>query len=210
MAGLNKKSKTLLQAIVSGSVTRVSQADGLPLLTHSPPLIEVNTNDVDAEGKALVRATSDGMSMIAPVAVNETETSNGSQFEVITNAVLPARKRLGRAAGTSMYPFDKLDIGGSFFVAGADKVKKLASTISAQNMKYAEKTGQMKTVERTKRGPGNKAVLDGAGNKVKETATVPEFKFTRKFAMRGVKAGQACGAWVAPADGVLISRVALD
>lgn len=206
----------MLKQIASGFMNRISKDDADPLLNHNPVLIQVNELDIE-NGKALVRLTTEGQNMVDASTQNTSApAANGavSQFEIFTNAALPARKRAGRGAGaTAKYPFDKLDVGAFFFVPKSaetpNPVKTLASTISAQNMKFAEKTGNMKTVERTKRGPGNKAVVEN-GVKVKETVQIPETKLTRKFAMRSVKEGQACGGWTAPADGVLISRVALD
>ena len=50
-------------------------------------------------------------------------------------------------------------------------------------------------------------MVDDAGNKVKETVTVPVYKQDRKFSIRPVKAGETYGQWQAPADGALIGRV---
>lgn len=213
---LNKASKALLAKIVAGTVTRVTQAEGTPLLENVPQLIEVNTGDV-VDGKALCRATQEGINMIndnGSGATANTTAEVAPQFAIISNAVLPPRKRAGRGGAPTQYPFEGLEIGQSFFVPVSAKhpnpVKTLASTISAQNMKYSEKTGATTQVERTKRGPGNKAALDAAGNKVKEMVTVDVKKATRKFSMRKVTKGETYGEWTADSDGVLIARVALD
>lgn len=219
MAG--KKGATLnmglLAGIAAGTVTHISKDDGLPLLKHDPQLIDVNTEMLDAAGNAAVRLTEAGKAMVAeagkpaPVAA----PSNGAaKYAVISNAVLPASKRRGGGGGApTVYPFDTMEVGNSFFVPVSEKhkdpVKTLGSTVSSANMRFAVDTGQTKTVERTKRGPKNKAVLDAAGNKIRETVTVPVYKHTRKFSIRPVKAGQKYGEWVAPADGALIARVEL-
>lgn len=203
----------LLQAIGVGQMTHVSQEDGLPLLQHNPPLIEVNTNDI-VDNKAAVRLTADGAKMIGvetAVNVSSDVALNGSGYAIISNAALPAAKRGGRGGAPVQYPFDKLDVGQSFFVPISAKhpnpVKTLGSTVSSANMRFSVETGEMKTVQRTKRGEKNKAVVDAAGNKVREQVTVPVRKQGRKFSIRPVKAGVKYGEWMAEADGALIARV---
>lgn len=198
-------------------VVYVSQAEAIPFMPPNadPALIEVNTAMLDPNDptKAAARLSEAGRAMVngsaAPAA-----TAEAPKFDIITNAVLPPSKRGNRGGGAKViYPFDKLEIGQTFFVPVSvkhpDPVKTLGSTVSAQNMKYSVETGETKTVERTKRGAGNKAVLDAAGNKVRETVTVPVHKLTRKFSIRPVKSGEKYGEWTAPADGALIARVEL-
>jgi len=199
----------LMIAIGNGSVTHVSQPDGLPLVQHVPALIEVNTGMLDGDGNAAVRLTEAG---VAYVAANGSAPVAAPKYEIITGAVLPASKRGNKGGGApTQYPFDALDVGQTFFVPKSEKypdpVKKLGSTVSSANARYAELTGETKTVMRTKRGPGNKAVKDSAGANVKEEKTVPVKKATRKFTIRPVVGGQTYGSFVAPADGALIGRV---
>ncbi len=218
MAKLNVK---LLSAIAAGTVTRVTQAEGKPLLDNDPALIEVNTGDV-VDGKALVRLTPAGQAMVvsasAPVVGGPSSgpvASNGSKYEVISGAALPPSKRGNKGGGGApvQYPFDQMEIGQSFFVPVSEKhpdpVKTLGSTVSSANMRYATDTGAKKTVTRAKRGPKNRAVLNPDGTKQMETVDVPVYKHTRKFSIRPVKAGVQYGGWTAPADGALIARVEL-
>lgn len=200
----------LLQGIASGAVQRVSQKDGKPLVEAG--LIEVNTQDV-IEGLALVRLTDAGLTMVAPKTI--APASNGSKYEVISGAALPPSKRGNKGGGGApvQYPFDSMEIGQSFFVPVSEKhpdpVKTLGSTVSSANMRYAEDTGEKKTVTRAKRGPKNRAVLNPDGSKQMETVEVPVYKHTRRFSIRPVKAGVVYGNWTAPADGALIARVNL-
>jgi hypothetical protein len=110
-----------------------------------------------------------------------------------------------------VYPFDSLEVGQSFFVPVSEKhpdpVKTLGSTVSSANMRYAEETGEHKTVNRAKRGEDRKALLDASGNKIMEQVSIPVYKHTRKFSIRGVEAGKSYGSWIAPATGALIARV---
>ncbi len=200
----------LLAAIGSGSVGFVSQADGLPLLQNNPPLIEVNITITDPNDatKAAVRLTAAGAAMVAGQSVAPVAKS---KFEIITGAVLPPSKRGNKGGGApTQYPFDALEVGQTFFVPKSDEypnpVKKMQSSISSANARYAVATGETKSVMRTKRGPGNKAVKDAAGVNVKEQKDVAVKKATRKFTIRAVVTGQVCGTFTAPADGALIGR----
>jgi len=203
----------LLKAIKGGQVSHVSQAEAIEAgLQHNPPLIEVNTApEAIVDGKAPVRLTDAGHAHVGAVAAPA--AANGSGFALITGAELPETKRRGGggSGAPKKYPFDEMQVGQSFFVAADEKhpdpVKSLGSTISSANMRYAEKTGQTKEVERTKRGPGNKAVKDANGENVRERKTVDVYKQTRKFTIRPVEAGKAYGNWTAPANGALVARI---
>lgn len=201
----------LLHAIANGSVLRVTQEEGIPLIHQN--LIEVNEGDI-LDGKAAVRLTQEGFNMInvesSPVHSNGA-AAVAANYAIISNAALPAAKRGGRGGAPVQYPFDALEPGQSFFVPVSSKhnnpVKTLGSTVSSVNMRYSVETGEMKSVERTKRGDGNKAVVDAQGNKVREMVTVPVRKQTRKFSIRPVKAGVTYGGWTAESNGALIARV---
>lgn len=202
--------KSLLAGIAAGTVTHISKEDGMPLLQHSPALVEVNTEMLDGAGNAAVRLTDAGKLMIN----GGGSVAKTSPYAVISGAQLPTSKRGGRGGGAPVqYPFDSLEIGQSFFVPVSEKhpdpVKTLGSTVSSANMRYAQDTGEKRTVTRTKRGEKNRAVLDAQGNKVKETVTIPVYKYTRRFSIRPVEAGKAYGDWIAPANGALIARVPL-
>lgn len=205
--------RAFLANIAQGKVRFVSKAEGEVLLTHNPALIEVNLNQVDPldSTKVACRVTPEGAAFLTATASPIHEEKTTMQFEVITDAVLPASKRGGGGGGAPMkYPFDKLEVGNSFFVPASAKLpnplKTLGSTISSANLRYATVTGS-KTVTRAKRGVKNKLLLDTNGEKIMETKEVPVHEFHRKFSIRGVEAGKSYGNWVAPADGALIARV---
>jgi hypothetical protein len=205
----------LLSEIALGKVRYVAKtSDTEFLLLHNPPLIEINIHEPDPSDKSKVacRVTTAGAALLTanqnPV-IEKVE--NKMSYEIIDDAELPPIKRGGGGGGApTKYPFDQLEVGKSFFVPATAKLpnplKTLGSTISSANHRYAKVTGE-KVVERSKRGARNKLVLDANGNKIMETKTVPTYEFTRKFTIRGVKAGVEYGKWVAPADGALIARV---
>lgn len=213
--------RVLLANIAQEKVQFVSKSEGEALLMHVPPLIEVNlamTDPADVT-KVRCRITSAGASFLTnnnaadlvggePFEHKEPTVSN---FGIIDGAVLPVSKRGGGGGGAPIkYPFDQLQVGQSFFVPATAKLpnplKTLGSTISSANIRYADKIGE-KEVTRAKRGEKNKLVLDANGQKIMETKTVPEYKFNRKFSIRGVEAGKQYGNWTAEHNGALIQRV---
>lgn len=199
----------LLKNIQNGTVKYISKDDGMPLLKAG--LIQVDINQTDAVGNALVALTEAGVKMVG----NSTPTgavAPVSPYAILSGVQLPVSKR-GFAKGggaPTQYPFDKLEVGQSFFVPVSEKhpnpVKTLGSTVSAQNFKYSEETGETEQKERAKRGKKNKAVLDENGNKIMETVTVKLRRPLRKFSIRPVKAGVAYGSWTPEADGAVIAR----
>ena len=210
MAKEGKVNKTVLAALTRIQATgRATQAEGEPLVKMG--LIEVNTGDIDDNGAALARLTQKGIDSM-PVNKNSNAAPAASAFALIDGVVLPESKRgFGRAAGGSKYPFASMEVGKSFYVGnaevdGGDAVKKLTSTVSNMNNKYRTPTGQVVSKIRTKRGDGNKAVLDSEGKKVKETVDVATYTQDRKFTIRPAKAGEKYGAWECPADGAIIQR----
>ena len=210
VTGPNASVIAALKAI--DSTGRATKEVGEPLLKQG--LIEVNTNDV-VEGLAAARLTDTGkaaiMDKVASTSTASTEVA--SSFAIITDAILPASKRGNRlgSGAPAKYPFATMELGNSFFVPGTDKMpnplKTLGSTVAVQNHRYSEPTGEVKKVERTKRGPKNRAVLDANGNKVREVVDKNLRKPVRKFSIRGVEKGVAYGNWTAPVDGALIARV---
>ena len=199
----------LLKQIASGHVQHIDRDHAMPLLQHQPPLIECGAVDM-ASGMAPCRLSEAGTHYLNGGSVAATKTEYG----IITNATLPPSRRgqnLGGGGAPVKYPFDQLEVGGSFFVPATEKrpdpLKVLGATVSSANMRYAVETGDMRTVTRAKRGEKNRAIRDEDGAKIMETKQVPVYNFTRKFEIRGVEAGKSYGAWVAPANGVLIGRV---
>lgn len=124
-------------------------------------------------GQIAARATQKGIDTVnastAPTAP-ATDAAKPS-FVIEDNVAIPAVTGRGRIA--SVYPFDKLAVGQSFFVA--KPAKNLASTVSSANARYA--------VE----------VKDAAGNVLtrvnRKGATVPQTQQTRTFIVRSVEGG---------------------
>ena len=211
--------KTLLKAIASataaGNEYFVTQDEGTPLLQHNPPLIIVNTEILQGD-KAASRITEAGMKMIggntSAAASQAVSGASSSAFAIMKGVELPASRRgVGLHGGApKKYPFEQMEVGDTFFVPVSEDtpnpLKTLGSTVSSANMRYAEKTGEVKEKTRVKRGKDRKAEVDASGAKVYETVTLPVYNFTRKFEIRGIEKGKAYGSWTAPESGALIAR----
>lgn len=206
MAKLNKNVIAALKAIQASG--RVTKDVGEPLIKQG--LIEVNTGDV-VNGAAAARLTPKAEEGLGEKAAGGAPNAGvaASAFALISNAIPPESKRgFGREPGPSKYPFEQMSVGQSFFVADeADKdaVKTMTSAVANANNKYRVDTGTKETVTRAVR-EGKKAKLDTNGQKIMETVEVPVYDYPRKFIVRGVKAGEKYGEWIAPADGALITR----
>ena len=207
----------LLTKIAQESAKFVSKTEAESVgVNHNPPLIEVNIqhSDPNDSSKVLCRITPAGAQYLMHHMNSNKETNQVTEYEIFDNFEVPTTKR-GRSGGGAgapqKYPFAKLEVGKSFFVAATAKVpspiKSLGSTISQANLRYATQTGT-KTVERSKRGAKNKLVLDDNGHKIMETREVPVYDFERKFTIRAVKEGEVNSrGYVAPADGAVVTRV---
>jgi hypothetical protein len=192
-------------------VVFVTQEQAMPYSS----MIEVNMALADPHNPnaRAARLNEAGRAYLAEHSVQAKPVSNGAAstaFTLITGAVLPASQRGNRGGGApTKYPFDGMEPGQSFFVPSSptyDPVKKLQSTVSSANARYAVDTGEVIERTRTKRGPGNKKVVNDDGTSVKETVSVALMKHTRKYSIRAVKGGITYGEWTAPADGALIAR----
>lgn len=213
--------KTVLSKVVAndaaGVATYLSAAEGKDLVTHNPQLIEANTSVTDPNDstKVLVRATQAGRDYLATNGNSNGKGASVSNHAIIKNVVLPEAKKRGNTSGIgapSKYPFATMEVGDTFFSADiehkkGDALKGLGSTVSANNDKYAEPTGEMKTVTRAVRDKETKKAQIGPdGKKMTETVQLPVKKYNRKFTIRAVVAGEKYGEWVAPANGALVGR----
>lgn len=208
--------KTVLSKVVANDAAKIasylSAAEGKALVEGG--LIEANTSvfDPNDASKVLVRATQAGRDYLTADNGNSVATSNG--YTILKNVVLPEAKKRGNTSGNgaSKYPFSTMEVGDTFFSADSehkknDALKGLGSTVSSNNDKYAEATGEMKTVTRAVRDPATKKAQVGSdGKKVTETVQLPVKKYNRKFTIRAVEAGKKYGDWTAPANGAIVAR----
>lgn len=151
-------------------------------------LVEVNPTMSNEAGELATRATEKG---IATVSKNDTQetaavaaaatapAAKSSGFVIEANIPVPSISGRGRTGTT--YPFDKMDVGQSFFVANDESkpnaAKSLASTVSSATARYAE-------------------VVPGEFKTNKKGEQVPVTRETRKFIVRSVEENGVKGARV--------------
>ena len=103
--------------------------------------VEVNKDIQDAEGRFATRATLTGIKMVPKEELDMPEENVAQSGFAIEDVPVVETKRTGGGAG-SIYPFDALGVGQSFFVpATKDKPepwKSMTGTISSANKRYAE------------------------------------------------------------------------
>ncbi|CAA2409893.1 Phage protein [Xanthomonas phage Suba] len=155
-------------------------------------LIEVNPSMTNANGEVATRATEKGIASMteSTTATPAAEKSAAPAFEIQDGATLtPIDRGTGLTGGTERYPFSKLGVGQSFFVAAtaenADPAKSMASTVSSASKRYATETGETKQ----------------RGDK-----TVPVLAYERKFELRRRTAEQEQADGFKPQAGVRIYR----
>ena len=156
--------------------------------------IEVDTANVQ-DGKAAAKLTAAGIARVE----GQGDQSAAKAPVNVTTGLEGFEMPKGRAKrGNTLYPFDSLEVGGTFFVEGSDSHKTLSSTASKlQRTTYGE------------------AIVDNEGKPVQEeykskgeTKTRDKIVPTREFTVRAVKSGVTYGSWVAPADGSVVVRTA--
>lgn len=173
---------SIVEATKTKGYTHVDQNADLKALVESGHVEADPTNVVD--GKIAVRATAKAVegaaaAPAAPVAKAAIEITSGLDIPVTTRSVVKEE----------VYPFSKLEVGQSFFVAiDSDK---FASTVSSASRRFAIRTGNKVA---SKRKPGE---------------MVDELQYTKKFTGRAVKAGQKySNGFVESADGTRVFRTA--
>lgn len=157
----------------------------------SEGFVVVNEEITNEAGEEATRATEKGIEKVMSETVNETPVV--SEFAIVDVPVVRKRSSGGRKAS---YPFDRLAVGQSFFVAGAT-AKKLASTVSNAMKKYDIPLLDENGVQKTK----NITVP-----KTGEKRDIPATVHTVKFVCSDIADGAAYG--YAGVAGVAIGRTA--
>lgn len=195
MALENKAQKTKREAlealprIVSATQSEIGYTFCTPeIVTYLEKngLAEGNAELTNEHGAIACRATQKGVETAMsnkPAEETAATAAPPMQFEIET-VPLPAAKRGGPGVGNTKYPFDKLEVGQSFFVpATAEKPepwKSLASTVTSATARFDELV--------TNEDGSPKMRTNRKGN------TVQEVKHTRVFVIRKDKKGDVEGA----------------
>lgn len=113
-------------------------------------LLEANPTLPDPTDATKIATRATGATIAAaaaapPAPTTETTTAEKLSFEIESGIAIPAVVGRGRVGNT--YPFDKMNVGDSFFVPKASN--KLASTVSGAMKRFAEKVpGQTRTTRK--------------------------------------------------------------
>lgn len=97
--------------------------------------VEINPEIINEAGEVATRATEAGIAKIP----KEEKIMQETKFEIENVAVTKTRRSSGKA---SIYPFDSLEVGQSFFVPSSDEKpepwKTMQSTVATATRRYAE------------------------------------------------------------------------
>lgn len=173
--------KAIVDATKAASFVFTSEGERGTLVSEG--LIEVNAGVVDPSNAAKIatRATPAGISMIdgqAAAAPAPAASEKKSDFEIESGIELPAVAGRGRTGST--YPFDKLEVGQSFFVE--KPAKALASTVSSAIARFAvDVPGQTRTNRKGKQVQTTKPTRVFVVRSAKKTVNGAEVSGSRIF-----------------------------
>ena len=214
-----EKLKEIVNATLTGGHAYVGAEDGAPLRDAGYIVVNMGIVNPNGNGEVAAQATDAGKTYVASLAPQASQVNNGASAagakgSLITGFVAPAAKRRGNASGAgapSKYPFDKLELGASFFVGNSevekgDAFKTMSATVSSTNRRNSEETGETIQVERAKCGEDKKPILNADGSKVMETVTQKKRKALKHYKIVAVEGGKEYGGWTAPENGAVIIR----
>lgn len=139
-------------------------------------LVEINPSMTNDAGEIATRATQAGIDSMNK-GTSTAAQPQASGFVIESGIAVPSIAGRGRTA--TVYPFDKLEVGQSFFVANSDDrpnaAKSLASTVSSATARYA-------------------VPVEGQTRTNRKGEVVPLMQETRKFVVRSVEENGVKGA----------------
>ena len=181
-------------------------------------IIEVNeeVRDPEDENRIATRLTAKGKTSMHSVPANEPIKEPTPVFDFTfepTRATIPAQglsvypdfaivdlapmpetngKRRGKA---TVYPFDALEIGQSFFIPGEDAAKKHAPTVNSANGRYAvpDPTGATTTRRKFAKDMLGNFITGPDGRRLYTAHTVPATVLIREFKIAPVPDGAPWG-----------------
>lgn len=140
---------------------------------ESKGLVEVHPTTVGPNGERLVRATAKAIQEQSKASIEGASTAGAGTSTKPTFTIdkgIPIPESVGRGRiGATKYPFDAMEVGDSFFIA--EDHKKLASTVSSANQRYA------------------KPDPSGEQRKARNGEMVPKTVLTRRYVVKAVEGG---------------------
>lgn len=183
----------VINATKAGSFVYTGAEFHNPLIASGE--VEINPDMTDEHGNVATRAIIKEKEEPVMTEVSTATVSTKPVFVLESNMPIPEKVRKAgslRAGRTPVYPFDGLEIGGSFFVAdkAEDKpaIKAMASTVAGANARFSE-------------------AIEGETRTNRKGKVVPVMKQLRKF--------KVYDTYLNPEDstsqkGARVFRVALD
>lgn len=137
-----KKNPQVAALMALASLVAFGDAGTVAPIASVKPLVDAGhaetAGEPDANGMVQVRATPAGVSANAGTAAPTTAATETVKPDFEIESGVERTKKAGRGrAGATKYPFEKLEVGQSFFVPGNDAAKSLASTVSSATKRYA-------------------------------------------------------------------------
>lgn len=170
----------IVEATNANSFVYTAASVHIPLIEAG--LAEINPTIHNEAGELATRATEKGIETVSFTTTQETAAPITASSGFVIETTIPMPSVSGRGRTGTMYPFDKMEPGHSFFVPNSENkpnaAKSLASTVSSATARYAVPTA------------------DGATKVNKSGEQVPVMVETRKFVVRSVEENGVKGARV--------------
>lgn len=191
----------LLAAIASSEngFMMLTQAEGADIVNQGFAVVDTAIVEGDTAAVRLTEAGSAEVAKANAPAANEAApaaVAAVSGFAIDTDVPLPTGSAGGSRGRAGGYPFDALQVNGSFHVAATAETpnpeSKLASSVSGARAKYAEEIAgetEERVVKTYKRGEDGKYLKDADGKRIVEsetTETRPKTRITRDFIVKKV------------------------
>jgi hypothetical protein len=178
MSTISKKLLTVLVAVVAGTKSDagfafVPKKEGDALTKDGYTELNPNVPGTPA-GQVAARATQKGLDAVpAEGSTAAPAAAPKLAFELESGIEVPEVVGRGRV-GAGKYPFDSMEVGHSFFIPNVE-AKKLGSTVSSANARYAQE-------------------IEGQTRVNRKGKTVPATKQTRTYIVRSAEKGGVSGA----------------
>ena len=169
----------IVAATLAGTIIYTFKEEYEPLVAAGTAEINPAMTDPSNEEAVATRATQAGIDLINSGAGDSlTPTPVVKKEKVVFNiaANIPVPESGARSGRETVYPFDKLEVGQSFFVPNSEErpeaAKSLTSTISSAHNRFSvpDSTGKTRVVMKGK----------------KKGETVPVMVKTRTFSIRNI------------------------
>lgn len=173
----------VVEATLDASVGYTFCSDEIAAWLVKNEYIEQNEAIKNVSGHLATRATEKGIQLVESQKPKEEVKVSEETVEYVIEdvALAPTKRGTGLIPRVSKYPFEKLEVGQSFFIAGKE-LKSVASTVNNAQKKYATVEKNEDGTDKTKTGKSGKVVKC--------------YVYTRKFGVRSDEVNGVAGVRV--------------